>query len=517
MEQLIRLKKMNKMITGFKLLFFILIFLSYPTLSNVSPDIQILGVESKSLELLMLSSCFKKHLTGVGQLTEDRVREMLNDIEAACEDDAFFNEIINAYRLNTKAKASSHGAFLAGAHGTNSNHQRVLETDALTNPLLDQNKNIVNSEGDFSFWFMPRLSFDMGAHLAVSLAPLVQFSNNSEKVNSKIYEANVKVGLNHLEFQAGNFNFSAGRGKSGSLLFGSQHGPLTGFKLSNTSPQILPWVFKYFGPIQFNIIFSKLDKNQLFPNSNLIVERLDIKPLRFFEFGFSQAVVLGGEGAPNVGFRDGLKEIGGYRTGNLIKSNFSNRGFSADTRFTWDIPAKLDVYGEVYFEDCCAKENTARDMSNLIGAGALLNANKKKIKLNFEWVRTTEITYRNSTFKSGLVDHNQLLGHSIGPDAMGFYIFSKIYELNDTSYDLQLAVERRGRTQKNQNSVDIRGIYPGFVSPETRVRIKGGYMCSISSDLWINPVVGYEYVSHVNYGNQSKHHILGQITAGLHF
>ena len=85
-----------------------------------------------------------------------------------------------------------------------------------------------------------------------------------------------------------------------------------------------------------------------------------------------------------------------------------------------------------------------------------------------EWIRTTEITYRNGLFQSGYADRGHLLGHPLGPDAMGFYLFARYLYDDPLWFQTRFGFERRGRNEKNQGGGDIRGIIPTFEAPENR-------------------------------------------------
>jgi len=86
--------------------------------------------------------------------------------------------------------------------------------------------------------------------------------------------------------------------ESGPLLFSDNAFPVRMFRINRISPFHLPGLFKFLGPVRWDMFFGTLQGHQTSPGPFFHGEKLSFKPTRNLEFGFSRTVVLGGAGLP---------------------------------------------------------------------------------------------------------------------------------------------------------------------------------------------------------------------------
>jgi capsule assembly protein Wzi/PAP2 superfamily protein len=82
------------------------------------------------------------------------------------------------------------------------------------------------------------------------------------------------------------------------LLFSDNAEPIYMFRASRIAPIVLPWIFRWMGPLKVDAFYGKLSGNE-FPARPLIHgEKITLKPLRSLEVGFTRTAEMGGVGRP---------------------------------------------------------------------------------------------------------------------------------------------------------------------------------------------------------------------------
>jgi hypothetical protein len=89
-----------------------------------------------------------------------------------------------------------------------------------------------------------------------------------------------------------------GPGEGGALLFSDNAEPIYMFRASRIAPFRLPWLFRWLGPMKWDLFYGKLSGNQYPPRPMIHGEKISFKPTENLEFGFSRTVELGGVGRP---------------------------------------------------------------------------------------------------------------------------------------------------------------------------------------------------------------------------
>ncbi len=82
------------------------------------------------------------------------------------------------------------------------------------------------------------------------------------------------------------------------LLFSDNAEPIYMFRVSRITPIVLPWIFRWMGPIKMDAFYGKLSGNE-FPARPLVHgEKITLKPFRSIELGFTRTAEMGGVGRP---------------------------------------------------------------------------------------------------------------------------------------------------------------------------------------------------------------------------
>jgi hypothetical protein len=101
--------------------------------------------------------------------------------------------------------------------------------------------------------------------------------------------------LNH-EISVGKTENWWGPGEGGAMAWSTNAEPIYEFSINRIEPLRIPLLSRIFGPFRYQGIFGDL-KGHRYPNSPWVhAEKINFKPTRNLEFGFSRVVVFAGEG-----------------------------------------------------------------------------------------------------------------------------------------------------------------------------------------------------------------------------
>ncbi len=373
---------------------------------------------------------------------------------------------------------------------------KLLQLPAYENPLLANNEGAFIDGGNMGTMGM-RLSGRITDYFSFDATPLLRLSSKdtaiTDHVSLYLKEAVGTIRIRHLAIEGGKANVLWGSGRYGHLLFSGDNPPLTLVRLRSIEPVIPPSFLKYLGPTQFDAFFAVLEKDRNFPHTRLMGMFFSFLPHPRVEFGFGQTVLFGGEGAPTnnplVYFSDKITNA----------PDVADRNFLLSGRYR--IPAiETELYGEIMIEDCCAAfPFNARDAMYLMGLFFPRIDPEGKADFAVEWARTNEIAYRHGTFTSGYTYKGRMLGHPLGPDAVGAYAILRYFPSKDVFGKATFAFEQRGKGGESQNSGDIRTVEPTFQKAETRYRAEFELSFTPSAKWTLGPRLGVEKVDNFAY------------------
>jgi hypothetical protein len=109
----------------------------------------------------------------------------------------------------------------------------------------------------------------------------------------------------YVSANVANWNLSFGKqslwwgpGDGGALLFSDNAEPIYMARASRIAPFRLPWIFRWLGPMKWDLFYGKLSGNQYPPRPMIHGEKISFKPTENLELGFSRTGELGGVGRP---------------------------------------------------------------------------------------------------------------------------------------------------------------------------------------------------------------------------
>jgi Capsule assembly protein Wzi len=109
----------------------------------------------------------------------------------------------------------------------------------------------------------------------------------------------------YVSANVANWNLSFGKqslwwgpGDGGALLFSDNAEPIYMARASRIAPFRLPWVFRWLGPMKWDLFYGKLSGNQYPPRPMIHGEKISFKPTENLELGFSRTGELGSVGRP---------------------------------------------------------------------------------------------------------------------------------------------------------------------------------------------------------------------------
>lgn len=115
---------------------------------------------------------------------------------------------------------------------------------------------------------------------------------------ARLLDAYVGLNLANWQVSYGQESEWWSSNQSGPMLFSDNAFPVRMFHINRVSPFRLPGLFRFLGPVRWDMFFGSLQGHQISPGPFFHGEKMSFKPTRNLEFGFSRTVVLGGEGRP---------------------------------------------------------------------------------------------------------------------------------------------------------------------------------------------------------------------------
>jgi hypothetical protein len=247
-----------------------------------------------------------------------------------------YTELFEAETTEARSPANITGTFL-----------KPIETFSVSYKYLSGPFSIYNNEGIqygegnnaliqlqaqarlwnvFSFFAQPALIYNQ--HFGSA--------EDGSSTDLRLHKGYAKLNIYNFEVEVGRDSLWWGPGYHGALLMSNNAQPLDMIKLSNPEPILLPWIFSYLGPLQFNLFFSQLNderEGSEMANPFLYGLRLGIKPHPFLELGASHLVVFGGPGRRDLSLGDIFNILYSNSNRDNEKTD-SNQEFAVDFALT---------------------------------------------------------------------------------------------------------------------------------------------------------------------------------------
>ncbi len=260
-----------------------------------------------------------------------------------------------------------------------------------------------------------QLIFESEARLAkyflLSARPLIEFQEGGAGASVHLLQGKAALGLGAFEISAGRQSLWWGQGRHGSLVLTNNAKPLDMVRITNPSPLILPWIFKYLGPFRFDVFWSELESDRVVPEPYLGGLRLQFKPLPWLEIGASRVVMFGGEGRPSIDWDEFVTVLGGK---NLAGDEDSSNSVAAlDARLRLPFLWGAEVYGEYGGEDEAGYFFSKTAWLAGLYLPYLEPSGRLSLRLEYTDL-SNNVWYRHSAYRSGYTYEGKLLGHHAG-------------------------------------------------------------------------------------------------------
>lgn len=283
-----------------------------------------------------------------------------------------------------------------------------------------------------------------------------------EEAQVDLLKGYAKVSPWNVEIEAGRDSMWWGQGYHGSLIMTNNAWPIDMVKVSNPSPTLLPWYFRYLGPFKYTFFLSQLqdfrvlttppDAREIFTDVGFAGYRFQIKPLPYLELGAATTFIFGGEGRPGLTWDDIVRIIG-FQSSRPAKG--ANQIAQIDMRvqlpFLWD----AEFYGEFGGEDSGStrvEEFLFRDIGYVLGLYFPRITPDGRADFRLEYANNAfekdeehrGFWYGHSLYRSGYTHNEMIMGHHMGPDAEDLFARVSYYIRDDLRVGLDYDYMARG-------------------------------------------------------------------------
>ncbi|MEK7286806.1 MAG: capsule assembly Wzi family protein [Nitrospirota bacterium] len=346
----------------------------------------------------------------------------------------FFTVIILLFFLSTKLSwgEAPHSGFSI-ANPTFS--LLYLNERADHSPIL-----LYNNDGiDFTEGVNTRMSttlFGKYRWFEVMLKP--QFLVTKEKTEETIQEGFLRLTLTGLNIDLGKESLWWGPGHHGGLFLTNNAKPFPMIRVFNPNPILLPSVFRYLGPFQFDIFLSRLESNRAIPKPYFQGTRFSFKPFSILDIGLTRTIMMGGEGRPGLS-PSRFFDIWFGENKETHADELSNSLAGVDFRLT--LP-EMQFYGEGGGED----EAGGYPSKWAFLVGAYFPKGKNPLSdMRIEYADISDPSwYVHGLYQSGYTYKGNVLGHHVGGAGKDFYLEKGLVRSNHINAHIHLHYEERG-------------------------------------------------------------------------
>ncbi|MDI6777514.1 MAG: capsule assembly Wzi family protein, partial [Syntrophales bacterium] len=280
------------------LIFFLIIVLPIPALSETSVNVDLDSWVYPALERLASSGLIESGSMNTKPLTRIEVARLFGEAIRSIDGEKppVSLDEINKYLLKKAKKNFKDELAILGVIDAVKVETFIKPIDeiSLRYDFLDGEYNLYNDEGikhgdknNLFLEFSGRTKFFN--IISLYYQPIVKYyqnpGNNEENTEFNLEKGYAKLNLGNIEFEIGRDSMWWGPGYHGSLLMTNNAEPFDMVKISNPTPILLPWIFRYLGPFKVAFMLSRLEEDRPIPEPYLYGLRLNIKPLPTFELG----------------------------------------------------------------------------------------------------------------------------------------------------------------------------------------------------------------------------------------
>ena len=257
----------------------------------------------------------------------------------------------------------------------------------------------------------------------------------------------------NTQLEVGRDSMWWGQGFHGDMIMTNNAFPLDMVKLSNPEPSLLPWIFRYLGPFKYTVFVSQLVGYETPPNAMLWGFRVNFKPTPLFEMGFSSTILFGGQGQPGFSFLDIFR----FFTAQSLPNAHGQAEFDFRYRlpFLWDAQIYMEYGGSDSggWDPQHPTEIILKDNAWLYGIYFPRLTSDGKADFRVEYATnafrkddTPGMAYGHTTYRSGYIHDDMIMGHHMGPDASDIFTRVTYYLTNKLQLGLDYDNMVRGKT-----------------------------------------------------------------------
>lgn len=297
--------------------------------------------------------------------------------------------------------------------------------------LTYNNEGIVSEEGQ-NYYLRLTLSGKV-SHFKLLLEPPFSINQNTDGM---IHKGFLRFATSSFNLDIGKESLWWGQGAHGGLFLTNNAEPLPMIRLFNSNPVLLPSIFRYLGPFQFDIFFSQLEEDRVVPKPYFQGTRIVFKPHSILDVGLTRTIIMGGYGQEGINPSKFITIwFGENKEGG---EDISNSIAGVDFRLT--LP-KAQFYGEVAGED----EAGGYPSKNAFLLGIYLPENSFRIEYadlsNPAW-------YSHSLYQSGYTYKGRILGHHVGGGGKDLFFEKGVISTDRVNGKINFDYEERGITTK---------------------------------------------------------------------
>jgi len=298
-------------------------------------------------------------------------------------------------------------------------------------------------------------------------------TNNSD--NFYLREFSLKLIYANIALEAGRGTQWWGPGYHGSLLLTDHTFPMDMIKLGTERPFQLPGFLSRLGDWKVNSFLAQLERNRDFSRARVFGLRISYLPASWLEFGLTRLTQFGGRGRDQS--FPGTVIDAYFHPPNQSGNQEVNEQAMADFRlripsvpYLIPFPAGLQLYGEIGTEDKWSQLPIPSRAAFLGGIYIPQVFEGDTMDLRIEYADTDfgrrrhpelkEVWYNNGTYTSGMRFRGFPLGHSMGTDAVDFFVRSTRYLTDRLQLGANFNLQERDRGQpvhekKREAAIDL--------------------------------------------------------------
>lgn len=281
----------------------------------------------------------------------------------------------------------------------------------------------------------------------------------------RLLDAYVGYQWRHWQVSFGQQSLWWGPGQEGALMLSDNAEPILMFRVSRSSPMLLPGFLSRLGPLRMEFFGGRLSGHKSVRTSTQLFsapldkqplihgEKLNMKPTKNLDIGISFTTVFGGPGYP-INLRTVARSFGFSNTNPGLPNDPGDRRAGFD--FKYRVPGLrrwLTLYVDSFTEDEISPLAFPRRSAFQPGLYLPVIPKLHKLDLRIEGVYTalpnlralgTGYYYSNSRFLNGYTNQGVILGHWIGREGVGFNVKSSYHAASTMKWDFAFKTAYQG-------------------------------------------------------------------------